>query len=93
MAIQKRAETFPSAIKALKSWALCSIVPEVQGFMLAFLCLEIFSAREKQKSRLSENQGICWGGKKKERAWEMKRRSRNESNNKTPERSRESNNS
>ncbi len=47
MAIQRRAETFPSAIKALKSSALCPIVPGVQGFMLAFLLLEIFSGREK----------------------------------------------
>lgn len=47
MANQKTAEIFPSAIKALKSSALCSIVPGVQGFMLAFLLLEIFSGREK----------------------------------------------
>lgn len=56
---------FPSAIKALKSSALCSIVPEVQGFMLAFLHLEIFSARAKKRSRASENQGICRDEKKK----------------------------
>lgn len=51
MAVKKRGESFPSAIKALKSSVLCSIVPGVQGFMLAFLRLEIFSGRKKINTR------------------------------------------